>query len=53
VGVMEQARQKRTPAMAAGLASHVRSLRGWLTFTGIQQLENTTKKENPFRKEIS
>ena len=30
--------RKRTPAMAAGLADHVWSLKEWLTFPAIQQL---------------
>jgi hypothetical protein len=30
--------QKRTPAMAAGLAHHVWSLKEWLTFPAVQQL---------------
>jgi hypothetical protein len=30
--------RKRTPAMAAGLADHVWSLKVWLTFPAVQQL---------------
>ena len=30
--------RKRTPAMAAGLADHVWSLKEWLTFPAVQQL---------------
>jgi len=34
--------KKRTPAMAAGLADHVWSLKEWLTFPAVQQLQDTT-----------
>ena len=34
--------QKRTPAMAAGLADHVWSLKEWLTLPAVQQLQDTS-----------
>jgi IS1 family transposase len=36
VGDRENGYRQRTPAMAAGLADHVWSLREWLTFPGVQ-----------------
>ncbi len=34
--------QERTPAMAAGLADHVGSLKEWLSFPAIQRNQDTT-----------
>ena len=38
--------RRRTPAMAAGLADHGWSLKEWLTFPAVQQLQDTTTLSN-------